>query len=121
MNIHLNKLMKAALIGGGLALATVSAQAQSASNGNMVVLSGPGAKAAHADQVGVNVDDRNLTISGGVADGVRIGDSKVQTGVQGSASVPVPTPSHPIPVPTLNQATAPVIAPVQAVRKIFHF
>jgi hypothetical protein len=119
MSATLKKLVKAAVISGSLVAAT--AQAQTVSVGHASVVSGAGAKAAHADQLNVSVDDSNLTVSGGVADGVRVGDTKIQTGLKGTVSVPVPTPSRPIPVPTPEQMAAPLVAPINIAKKVLGF
>ena len=96
MNSKLKKMVEAAVISGTLVAAIVSAQAQSASTGHTAVVSGAGAKGAYADQVNVSAEDGNLTISGGAAGGVRVGDTKIQIGIEGAASAPLPTPSKPV-------------------------
>ena len=118
MNL-LFQMVKAAVAVGGLAAMTLSAHAQSASVGHQVVVSVPGGKAAHADQINASIEDGNLNVSGGVADGARVGDTTGQVGVNGKISVPVPTPSRPVPVPTPEQAAAPIVAPVVIAKKIF--
>jgi hypothetical protein len=83
------KAVKAVVVAGGLTLVSAVAQAQSVSFGTNIDLNlGKDVKAAHASQGSVGVQGSNINASGAVADGLRVGDSKFKSGVQGAVSVP---------------------------------
>lgn len=123
MDLMVRKTVMAVIIGGCMAAAAASAQAQSVSIGHAAAVTAPGAVAAEADQMTASIEDGNLTVTGAASGGARVGDVGGQAGVNGTLSVPVPTSSHPVPVPTPEQMAAPVIAPiaapVQIAKKLF--
>jgi hypothetical protein len=81
--------LTAMVVASGLTLVSVTAQAQSVSFGSDINLNlGKDVKAAHASQGSVGIDGGNMKAGGAIADGVRIGDSKFQSGVKGAVSVP---------------------------------
>jgi hypothetical protein len=90
--MNLDQWKKACLvaaIGSGLMLASATAQAQSVNVGSNVNIDlGKDVKAAHADQVGVGMQGANINANVAAADGLRVGETSLKAGVQGSASVP---------------------------------
>ena len=87
MTMKLKKSL--AILSTGLMFAAAAAHAQKAEVGSSVSVNlGKDVKAAHASQGKVDMDNGNLDASGAVADGLRVGDSKFQSNVHGSVSVP---------------------------------
>jgi hypothetical protein len=101
-------LFKVAVVGGGLILPSASAQAQSFNFGDNMGARFGDLRIAHGDTVTTGVENGNIVVGGGVADGVRIGSQTVTTGIQGAGSVPA-------------IVVAPVTAPIQAIGRAFGF
>jgi len=77
--IRLRKLFLVTVV-GGLTLAAASANAQSASTANNGAMkSGSDVAAAHSDQATIGIQNGAAGVSGSVADGARVGDSKAVT------------------------------------------
>jgi hypothetical protein len=79
------KAIKAVVVAGGLMLVSAAAEAQTLGIGTNVGVNLGDVRIAHGSalQVGPN------GVSGGVADGVRVGGQTVTTGVQGAVTAPV--------------------------------
>jgi hypothetical protein len=84
-----SKLLSISTAIGLIFVANTMASAQSVNFGNNLGVHLGDARIAHADQMGVGVKNGQLSVGGGVADGVRIGGQKITTGIQGAAQAPV--------------------------------